>query len=585
MGFFLHEELELGKVGQKIQNQVKEGVDRHQREYFLREQLKVIQKELGIDEEGPQEIKTLRERADEKDMPDYVQAVVKKEIEKIMKMNPSSSEYTVSANYIDWLLDLPWSENTQDRMDIVQAEKVLNRHHHGLERVKKRILEYLAVRKLNPSHKGPILCLVGPPGTGKTSLGRAVAAALEKKFVRISLGGVRDEAEIRGHRRTYVGALPGRIIQGLKKVGVNNPIFMLDEVDKLGADFRGDPSAALLEALDPEQNFSFSDHYIEVDFDLSHVMFITTANQLEPIPGPLLDRMEVLELPGYIEEEKFQIAKKFLIPRQLKEHGLDSRLAGFRKPAIVKIIRDYTREAGVRNLEREIGSVCRGIAKHVAEGQMDRTVLTARNIHDFLGPSKYSFDVKERTSIPGVATGMAWTPAGGDILFVEATMMPGQKSLVLTGQLGDIMKESAHTALSFIRSKSDRLGISDDFFKDHDLHIHVPAGAIPKDGPSAGVTMLTALASLLTCRPIKSDIAMTGEVTLRGSVLAVGGVKEKVLAANRSGIKHIILPDKNRKDLEEIPEKIKKKMNFHLVRKMEEVLEIALDESIGPSCN
>jgi len=491
----------------------------------------------------------------------------------------------VTSIYLGWLLDLPWSESTEDLLDIQKAEEVLNRHHYGVEKIKKRILEYLAVRKLNPQHKGSILCLVGPPGTGKTSLGRSIAEAMGRKFVRISLGGVHDEAEIRGHRRTYVGALPGRIIHGLKKAGSNNPVFMLDEIDKIGSDFRGDPADALLEVLDPEQNFSFSDHYLEVEFDLSKVMFITTANRLDTIPGPLQDRMEVLELAGYTEEEKVHIARQFLIPRQLHEHGLEAEKIKFTHPAIHKIISGYTREAGVRNLEREIGGICRGLARKIASGGQDIFTIKPGRIAEYRGVPQFSFDIAERTSVPGVATGMAWTPTGGDILFVEATMMPGQKSLVLTGQLGEVMKESAQAALSYLRSKAKTFGIAEDFYQDHDLHIHVPAGGIPKDGPSAGVTMLTALASLLTCRPIKSDFAMTGEVTLRGDVLPVGGIKEKVLAAKRSGIKHVILPERNKKDLEEIPANVRKGLNIHYVKKMEEVLDMALDAPIGPSCN
>ncbi|NTV55679.1 MAG: endopeptidase La [Deltaproteobacteria bacterium] len=582
---YLNDELEVNKMGQQIQNQVQKGIDKHQREYYLREQLKAIQKELGVSDQEPSEIQELKEKLEKKKLPEAAQKVANKEIEKLSKMNSSSSEYTVVTNYLDWLLTLPWSESTVDKLDIKKAERILNQHHYDLQKVKKRILEYLAVRKLNPNHKGPILCLVGPPGTGKTSLGRSVAEAIGRKFVRLSLGGVRDEAEIRGHRRTYVGALPGRIIHGLKKAGSNNPIFMLDEVDKIGNDFRGDPASALLEVLDPEQNFSFSDHYLEVEFDLSKVMFITTANQLDTIPRPLLDRMEVLELPGYTEEEKVEIARKFLIPRQIKEHGLDPERIHITRSAIQRIIREYTREAGVRNLEREIGGICRSLARSIAEGKKGNVSVRANKLPGHIGLPKFSSDILERTGVPGVATGMAWTPAGGDILFVEATMMPGQKSLVLTGQLGDVMKESAQAALSYVRSKAKNLGISEDFFRDRDLHIHVPAGAIPKDGPSAGVTILTALASLLTCRPIKSDFAMTGEVTLRGAVLPVGGIKEKVLAASRNGIKHIILPERNRNDLEEIPEKIRDHLEFHLVKKMDEVLEIALDAPVGPSCN
>ena len=574
---FLNEELDLQKTGRKIQDQIKKGIDKTQREYYLREQLKAIQKELGIDEGEPTEIQELKESLKEKDLPEAVRKVSDKEIERLSKMNPASPEYTVSRTYLDWIRELPWKESTKDHLDIKEAEKVLNKDHYDLEKIKKRILEYLAVRKLNPEHKGPILCLVGPPGTGKTSLGYSIARALGRKFFRMSLGGIRDEAEIRGHRRTYVGALPGRIISGIKKAGSNNPVFMLDEVDKLGTDFRGDPSSALLEVLDPEQNFSFSDHYLELEFDLSQVIFICTANQLEPVPAALRDRMEVLVLAGYTEDEKANIATKFLLPRQISEHGLKHRQVSFRKLAIRKIIREYTREAGVRNLEREIGSICRGVARKVAEGGTDKFIITDKQVKEFLGNPKFTHDLATRTSLPGVATGMAWTPAGGDILFVEATMMPGTKSLVLTGQLGDVMKESAQAALSYLRSKGKNLGISEDFYKDHDLHIHIPAGAIPKDGPSAGVTMLSALASLLTSRPVKPKLAMTGEVTLSGSVLPVGGIKEKVLAASRSGIKQIILPQGNKNDLDEIPEKVKNRLTFNLVNKMDEVLEIALD--------
>ena len=582
---FLSEELEVAKMGKEIEDEVQKGIDKHQREYYLREQLKAIQKELGGEAQEPSEIQELKKKLAKKKLPEAAHKVASKEIEKLSKMTPGSSEYPVSMNYLDWLLDLPWSEGTKDKLDITRAEKILNKHHYDLNKVKKRILEYLAVRKLNPGHKGPILCLVGPPGTGKTSLGRSIATAMGRKFVRISLGGVRDEAEIRGHRRTYVGALPGRIIHGMRKSGSNNPIFMLDEVDKVGNDFRGDPASALLEVLDPEQNFSFSDHYLEVEFDLSKVMFITTANQLDTIPSPLLDRMEVLELPGYTEFEKLHIARRFLVPRQVKEHGLSPTTASIRTSALKKIIRGYTREAGVRNLEREIGAVCRGMAKKIAGGEEGKFIINDKDIRAFLGPPKHTSDMAERTSVPGVATGMAWTPAGGDILFVEATVMPGQKSLLLTGQLGEVMKESAQAALSYLRSKGKHLGIPEDFFRDKDLHIHVPAGAIPKDGPSAGVTILTALASLLTCRPIKPYLAMTGEVTLRGSVLPVGGIKEKVLAASRSGIKHIILPERNKNDLEEIPTKIKEDLHFYLVNKMEEVLRIALDAPVSSACN
>lgn len=573
---FLNEELELQQIGRKIQDEVKKGMDKTQREYYLREQMKAIQQELGIDKEEPSELMELKDLLVKKHLPEAVRKVAEKELDRLSRMSPASSEYTVSRTYLDWIIDLPWLDSTKDNLDITQAERVLNREHYNLEKIKKRILEYLAVRKLNPQLKGPILCLVGPPGTGKTSLGRSIAEALGRRFVRMSLGGVRDEAEIRGHRRTYVGALPGRIIQWIKKAGSNNPVYMLDEIDKVGTDFRGDPSSALLEVLDPEQNFSFSDHYLELEFDLSNVMFIATANQLDPIPAALRDRMEVLELAGYTEEEKVNIATRFLIPKQVAEHGLKKKQLSFHKSAIRKLIREYTREAGLRNLEREIGAICRGVARKVAEGKKGKFPITEKEVQQLLGNPRFTLDVAERASVPGVVTGLAWTPAGGDILFVEATMMPGQKSLVLTGQLGDVMKESAHAALSYLRSKSENLGIPEDFYKDHDLHIHVPAGAIPKDGPSAGVAMLTALTSLLTSRPVKPKLAVTGEITLRGSVLPVGGIKEKLLAASRSGIKEVILPLENKNDLDDIPEKIKKRMTFHLVNKMDDALEIAL---------
>ncbi|OPX39698.1 MAG: endopeptidase La [Desulfobacteraceae bacterium 4484_190.1] len=573
---FMNEELEVLKMGRNIQERVKKGMDKSQREYYLREQIKIIQKELSKDKKGGSELDELTEKLKVKDLPEAVRKVIAKESERLLSINNASPEHNVIRTYLDWIIDLPWNESTTDIIDINKAEKVLNKHHYDLEKIKKRILEYLAVRKLNPEHKGPILCLVGPPGTGKTSLGRAIAIAMQRKFIRISLGGVRDEAEIRGHRRTYVGALPGRIIQGIKKAGSNNPVFMLDEIDKVGADFRGDPSSALLEVLDPEQNFSFSDHYLELEFDLSNIIFIATANQLDTVPPALRDRMEVLELTGYTEDEKTSIAKKFLIPRQITEHGLKKTRVLFRMSAIRKIIREYTREAGLRNLEREIGTICRGIARKVAEGEDKKYIITDKEIRKYSGNPRFTADIEERTSVPGVATGMAWTPSGGDILFVEATIMPGQQSLILTGQLGDVMKESARTALSYLRSRSKTLNIPEDFYKDHDIHIHVPAGAIPKDGPSAGVTLLVALVSLLTDRPVKPRLAMTGEVTLRGSVLPVGGIKDKILAANRRGIRHIILPKGNKNDLDEIPEKIKKHLTFSLVSRMDEVLDLTI---------
>ena len=573
---FLNKEVQVLELGNKIQSQVKEDMDRTQREYYLREQLKAIKKELGELDEHSTEIKELKEKIKKAKMPPEALAAAEKELDRLAKIPPASAEYTVARTYLDWLAELPWSETTEDNLDIDNAQKTLDEDHYDLEKVKKRILEYLAVRKLKADMKGPILCFVGPPGVGKTSLGKSIARTMGRKFIRISLGGVRDEAEIRGHRRTYVGALPGRIIQGIKKAGSNNPIFMLDEVDKIGMDFRGDPSSALLEVLDPEQNFSFSDHYIDVNFDLSKVMFITTANVLDTIPPALRDRMETLELPGYSEDQKMMIAKEFLIPKQISEHGLSSEFIEFQDAALQTIITSYTREAGVRNLEREIATVCRGVAKDVARGIKEKVVIGPDDLHRFLGPVKFFQEVAERTSNPGVATGLAWTPTGGDIIFVEATKMRGEKGLTLTGQLGDVMKESAQAALAYVRSKSKELGIEEDFFEKNDIHIHVPAGAIPKDGPSAGITMFVALTSLLTNKPVRSDVAMTGEITLRGLVLPVGGIKEKVLAGMRAGIKTIILPKKNEKDLEEIPEHIRNQMNFKYIQRMDEAIDLAL---------
>ena len=573
---FLNKEVQVLELGNKIQSQVKEDMDRTQREYYLREQLKAIKKELGELDEHSTEIKELKEKIKKAKMPPEALAVAEKELDRLAKIPPASAEYTVARTYLDWLAELPWSETTEDNLDIDNAQKTLDEDHYDLEKVKKRILEYLAVRKLKADMKGPILCFVGPPGVGKTSLGRSIARTMGRKFIRISLGGVRDEAEIRGHRRTYVGALPGRIIQGIKKAGSNNPIFMLDEVDKIGMDFRGDPSSALLEVLDPEQNFSFSDHYIDVNFDLSKVMFITTANVLDPVPPALRDRMEVLELPGYSEDQKMMIAKEFLISKQINEHGLSSEFIEFQDDALQVIISSYTREAGVRNLEREIAAICRGVAKDVARGVMEKVVIGSESLHKYLGPVKFFLEVAERTSNPGVATGLAWTPTGGDIIFVEATKMRGEKGLTLTGQLGDVMKESAQAALAYVRSKSKELGIEEDFFEKNDIHIHVPAGAIPKDGPSAGVTIFVALTSLLTNKPVRNDVAMTGEITLRGLVLPVGGIKEKVLAGMRAGIRTIILPKKNEKDLEEIPEHIRNQMNFKYIQRMDEAIELAL---------
>ncbi|MBW2133257.1 MAG: endopeptidase La [Deltaproteobacteria bacterium] len=569
---------EILELGNKIQNQVKEGMDKQQRDYYLRQQLKAIQEELGEKDQSQFEVDEYRTKIEEKDLPEDVRKEAERELNRLARMHPSSSEYTVATTYLDWLIALPWHESTKDVLDIKKAKKVLDEDHFGLEKPKKRIIEYLAVRKLKPDSKGPILCFVGPPGTGKTSLGRSIARAMGRKFHRISLGGVRDEAEIRGHRRTYVGALPGRIIQGLRRCESNNPVFMLDEIDKLGMDFRGDPSSALLEVLDPEQNFTFSDHYLDVPFDLSRVMFITTANILDTIPPPLLDRMEVIRLLGYTEDEKIQIAQKFLIPRQREAHGLSEKQIAFTRGAIRHIIADYTREAGLRNLEREIANICRGVATRIAEGESVAIRVRVKDVARYLGPQRFTPEEAARIQAPGVATGLAWTQAGGEILYVEATAMKGKGNLTLTGQLGDVMKESAAAALSFIRTHAAELGIDEDFYAKMDVHIHLPAGAIPKDGPSAGVTLLAALASLLTGRKVKKGLAMTGEITLRGQVLPVGGIKEKVLAAHRSRIHTVILPRQNKKDLEDIPKKIHRQIQFQFVDKMMDVLKLALEK-------
>ena len=575
----LHREKDTLQLSQKIQSEIKEGMGQTSREDYLRERIKAIRRELGEGEEQGLEIEELREKLAQAGMPEEARTATEKELGRLARMHPSAAEYTVSRTYLDWLIELPWSNRTEDNLDIDRAQQILDEDHYDLDKVKKRILEYLAVRKLKSDMKGPILCLVGPPGVGKTSLGRSIARALGRKFIRMSLGGVRDEAEIRGHRRTYVGALPGRIIQGLRKVESNNPVFMLDEVDKIGIDFRGDPSSALLEVLDPEQNNSFSDHYLEVSFDLSRVMFITTANVLDTIIPALRDRMEVLELPGYTDEEKVLIAKKHLIPKQLHENGITEEYLQFEDDALRLIISFYTKEAGLRNLEREIATVCRGVAKEVAEGKTDPVTLTADMVPRFLGPAKFFPEIAERTSEPGVAIGLAWTATGGEIIFIEAGKMKGSGNQLLTGSLGEVMKESAKAALSYIRAKANELGIPEGFYQESDIHIHVPAGAIPKDGPSAGITIFTALASLLTSRPVKNDIAMTGEITLRGAVLPVGGIKEKVLAAKRAGIKKIILPIQNQKDIEDIPTHLKEGLDFNFVEVMEEVIDLALTNS------
>jgi ATP-dependent Lon protease len=569
-------QLEILELGNKIQSQVKGDMDKRQREYYLREQLKKIKEELGEKDDASVEVEDYRARIEEKNLPEEARKEAERELDRLSRMHPSSAEYTVASTYLDWLTSLPWHESTEDNLDIKMAKKVLDDDHYGLKKPKKRVIEYLAVRKLKPESKGPILCFAGPPGTGKTSLGNSIARALGRKFVRISLGGVRDEAEIRGHRRTYVGALPGRIIQGIRRSGSNNPVFMLDEIDKVGSDFRGDPSSALLEVLDPEQNFSFSDHYLDVPFDLSKVMFITTANILDTIPPALRDRMEVLKLLGYTLDEKIKIASRYLIPRQRDAHGLKSNQISFTKGALKQIITGYTREAGLRNLEREIANACRGVAANIAEGEITSAKITIDDIPKYLGPIRIISDVKSRISTPGIALGLAWTPTGGELLFIEATAMKGKKGLTLTGQLGDVMKESATAALSFIRANAKSLKIDEDFFETSDIHLHIPAGAIPKDGPSAGVTMLTALVSLLTKKTIRKDLAMTGEITLRGQVLPVGGIKEKVLGAHHAGIKTLILPKQNEKDLEGISEKVKKEIDFRFVSKMMDVLKIAL---------
>ncbi len=574
----LNKQLEILELGKKIHDQVKEDMDKKQREYYLREQLKAIRAELGEKDEGSVEIEEYRAKVKERNLPPEAAKEADRELERLARMHPSSAEYTVATTFLDWLTALPWHQGTEDTLDIKKARKVLDDDHYGLEKPKRRIIEYLAVRKLKPDSKGPILCFAGPPGTGKTSLGQSIARALGRKFHRMSLGGVRDEAEIRGHRRTYVGALPGRIIQGIRRAESNNPVFMLDEIDKLGADFRGDPSSALLEVLDPEQNHSFQDHYLDVPFDLSKVMFIATANILDTVPPALRDRMEVLQLLGYTEDEKIHIAERHLIPRQREANGLKVGQVRFSRAALRHIISGYTREAGLRNLEREIGTICRGVASKVAEGAAASETISTQAIAKFLGPVRFTAEAKARTSTPGVATGLAWTQFGGDILFVEATGMKGKDRLILTGQLGDVMKESAQAALSFIRTKASRFGLPENTFENLDIHIHIPAGAIPKDGPSAGVTLLTALVSFLTKRRVVRDLAMTGEITLRGQVLPVGGIKEKVLAAHRAGIKTVILPKENQKDLEDIPKKVQKEIRFHFVDKMTDVLKIALEQ-------
>ena len=579
----VNREIEVMELGSRIQEQVQDEMDKGQREFFLRQQLKAIQKELGVGDEGDAEIQKLQELIEKAGMPENVREVADRELKRLRGMPPAAAEYVVVRTYLDWLIALPWSKEAKDAIDLASARRILDEDHYDLEKIKERIIEFLAVRKLKADGKGPILCFVGPPGTGKTSLGKSIARALGRPFHRLSLGGVRDEAEIRGHRRTYVGALPGRIIEGLRKCGVRNPVIMLDEIDKLGADFRGDPAAALLEVLDPEQNRNFQDHYLDLPFDLSSVLFVTTANVIDTIPPALRDRMEILELSGYIEEEKRLIARRYLIPRQCVENGITVEDLTISDAALGMIIGSYTREAGLRNLERQIAAICRKVARRRAEGDSAKVAIDAADVVSFLGPERFSSEVAERIAQSGVVVGLAWTPFGGEILFVEATRMPGGKSLTITGQIGDVMRESAQAALSYVRSRTEALGIDPGFFSSSDLHLHVPAGAIPKDGPSAGVTIATAMVSLLTGRPSRPETAMTGEITLRGKVLPVGGIKEKVLAARRAGIRTVILPAENEKDLQEVPEEVRKGMTFHFARTVDEVLELALQPNAEKS--
>jgi ATP-dependent Lon protease len=574
----LAKDLEVLEVGNKIQSQVKTELQKNQREYYLREQMKAIQKELGEGDDQQREISELREKIEKAAMPEEAKKEALRELDRLSKMSPAAAEYTVTRTYLDWLVALPWNKRSESEIDLFKAKEVLDNDHYDLEKIKDRILEYLAVRKMKPDIKGPILCFVGPPGVGKTSLGRSIATAMGRKFHRLSLGGMRDEAEIRGHRRTYIGALPGQIIQGLRRADSKNPVFMLDEVDKLGADFRGDPASALLEVLDPEQNNTFKDHYIDLPFDLSEVLFICTANILDTVPPALKDRMEVIRLAGYTEEDKLHIARRHLIPRQLDNHGMKPEDIAFGDEALIKLIREYTREAGLRNLEREIASIIRKVARRRAEGSTDTVAVTPEKVEEFLGaPYFMREEMEERTHIPGVALGLSWTPAGGEVLYVEASQMWGAKGLTLTGQLGEVMKESAQAALSWVRSHARQLGIEDSFFERVDLHLHVPEGAIPKDGPSAGITLVTSLVSLLTGRPVRPRVAMTGEMTLSGRVLPVGGIKEKVLAAHRLQVKEVILPKRNEKAVkEDIPENVRNDLKIHLVSSIQEVLELAL---------
>jgi len=575
----LTRQLEILKMRERINSQIKEEMGKNQREYVLRQQLKAIKEELGEEEGDQGDLDVLDERITKANLPQEAETVTRKQLKRLRTMQVGSAEYTVVRTYIDWILDIPWSRETTDNLDIAEVRRVLEEDHSGLDKVKKRIVEYLAVRKLKKDKKGPILCLIGPPGVGKTSLGRSIARSLGRKFVRVSLGGVHDEAAIRGHRRTYVGALPGQVIQGMKKGGTINPVFMLDEIDKIGHDFRGDPAAALLEVLDPEQNDTFADHYLEIPYDLSKVMFVATANQGDTIPAPLRDRMEIIEIPGYTRKEKLSIALQHLLPKQIEDHGIKKDQLDFQAKALESVIDHHTREAGVRNLERQIATVIRGFAVKVAEGDQGPFKVTCEDdLRPFLGPPRFISDVAERTAETGVATGLAWTSVGGEILFIEATRMHGTGKLQLTGQLGDVMKESAQAAMSFVRTRAKQLDIPEDFVDKHDIHIHIPAGGMPKDGPSAGVTMMTALVSLLTGIRVRPDVAMTGEITLRGRVLPVGGVKEKILAAHRAGVKRVILPERNLADLEEVPAEIQNELEFIGVSRVDEVLRAALEE-------